>query len=365
MESLIIFIPAVLMTLFFKFFWHEHITTKESMISLGANILASAICLGLLYAFLYGKLHDREVISGQVTGKARVQVSCSHSYSCNCRTTCSGSGSNRTCSERCDTCYDHPWDIDWDVYTTLGTYTIDRTDRRGLEQPERWSIVKDGEPVADTNSYRNYLLADPNSLFVELKQGTHNSFKVPDYPNIYDYWKINRVIGPVENAAQLNMTLNERLKTMGPSKQLNVVVVATKEPKEFYNALMANWRGGKKNDVIMVHGLDDSGKVIWFKANSYAMGQGNIELLLHLEEISVDKKLDEQLVLSQLALIEQKFVRLPAKEFEFKASMLEPPIWAVFMMFLINLAISFFVSKHMKDTDNYKTVNNRLRNYRR
>ena len=41
---------------------------------------------------------------------------------------------------------EHDYDIDWDVKTTLGTFTISRIDRQGLSEPARWTSVKVGDP---------------------------------------------------------------------------------------------------------------------------------------------------------------------------------------------------------------------------
>ena len=353
LDLLAIFVPAVLVSLFLKFYWKDQITNTESYISLGVNLGISLLLVGTLALVQQMKMYDTEVWSGVVTGKERNRVSCEHSYSCNCYTSCSGSGKTRSCTRHCSTCYDHSYDIDWNVYTTLGTYDIDRIDRQGLKEPPRWTIVQKGEYVTDKRSYKNPLLADEKTLFVELPEMKQTGYYYPKYPEIYDYWKISRVsgiVGPLRN--QLNDIINERLKYMGPNKQINVVLVGTTvtDPK-YFNGLMADWRGGKKNDVILVYGLDSSNAIKWFRSNSYAMGMGNKELH-HRLLLNVDKKtLSVQHLEEQIKLVERHFKRLSTEEIKFKAMAVDTPLWAVLLLSVLNLITSLLIGKYMRDNE--------------
>jgi hypothetical protein len=350
LDLLAIFIPAVLVSVFLKFYWKDDITNTEAGISLGVNLVVSLLLVGVLSLVQQMKMYDTEVWSGVVTGKERNTVSCEH-ISCNCYTTCSGTGKTRSCTRHCSACHD--WDVDWDVYTTLGTYDIDRIDDQGLKEPSRWTIVQKGEYVTDTRSYKNPLLADEKTLFVELPEMKQAGYYYPKYPEIYDYWKIQRVsgiTGPLRN--ELNSLLNERLKTVGPKKQLNIILVGTTvtDPK-YFNGLMADWRGGKKNDVIMVYGLDSSNAINWFRSNSYVMGMGNKELHNRLVSNASGGILTPQHVSSQLDLIEKHFNRLSTDEIKFKAMAVDTPLWLVVLLTLINLVTSILLGKYMKDND--------------
>src|SRR4051812_22989724 len=72
---------------------------------------------GAILAFsIFGQTMDEEVWNGHVTSKEQVRVSCSHSYSCNCRQSCTSSGKGgQSCTTVCDTCYEHSNDYDWDL----------------------------------------------------------------------------------------------------------------------------------------------------------------------------------------------------------------------------------------------------------
>lgn len=239
-----------------KLFPHT-ITLKEGLIMLAVqSVIVGTVVVGSLY----GQGYDVQILNGEVTSKNKERVSCSHSYSCNCVTTCSGSGSSRSCSTICQTCYEHSYDIDWDVDSTVGSTTIDRIDRQGVMEPPRWSTVRVGEPFAMESSYYNYIKASPFSIF--NKSQIEDKTVVPAYLSVYDYYRVNRVIdfeSKFKHDSQLNTLLNESLRKLGPSKKVNIVVVLHNKGSFFSEAMRAKQLGGKINDVYVVIDIDEKG----------------------------------------------------------------------------------------------------------
>lgn len=233
------------------------ITLREGLIMLAVQSIVIAVCI---FGSLYGQGSDKQILNGQVTGKTRDIVSCEHSYQCNCVTSCSGSGSSRSCSTICQTCYDHSYDVDWNVQASIGSTTIDRVNRQGTDEPPRWSKIKIGEPFAMESSYYNYIKASPFSIF--NKSQIDAKVVVPAYLSVYDYYRINRVIEfgvGHPDAKQLNTLLNDMLKTVGPAKKVNVVVVLHNKGNLFSESLRAKQLGGKINDVYVVIDLSKEG----------------------------------------------------------------------------------------------------------
>src|SRR5208337_2452006 len=99
---LIPFLIAVGVLIAFK----GKVTWWEFLGQIGVVALVVGIAIGCAYE---GRTRDTEVWNGQVTGKKRNEVSCRHSYRCHCHEVCSGSGKNESCSEECDTCYEHSY----------------------------------------------------------------------------------------------------------------------------------------------------------------------------------------------------------------------------------------------------------------
>ncbi|MBI4142995.1 hypothetical protein HY480_03920, partial [Candidatus Uhrbacteria bacterium] len=83
-------------------FGKGRITWKEFLVHEGVVILV----IGIGYAIAYwSQTTDTEIWNGTITSKTTDRMQCCHSYSCDCRQVCHGSGNERSCHTECDTCY--------------------------------------------------------------------------------------------------------------------------------------------------------------------------------------------------------------------------------------------------------------------
>lgn len=339
---MVIAIP-VIVALGAKLYWPHHITWQE----LGISLLISAAIGGAVVAAGYHRdFADTEVISGQVTGKAKVRVSCSHSYQCYCYTTCSGYGKSRSCSRHCSTCYEHSNDWDWDVFTNIGTMTIDRVDRRGSNEPHRWSIVMNGDPVARPHYYKNWIKGSPESLFHAMDvYGLEKT--IPAYPKFYDYYKIDRVIPTggmkIPELRQWNDDLSAIMRELGPKKQANVIVIFTKKDRMFVEALRTKWLGGKKNDVILIVGSKNYPKIDWVDVVSWT--DSFIFKVKLRDEIRDLKNIDRNAFMTTIRKnVNTFYVRKPIKDFEYLEDAIKPPVWVLILGFILSLLTSIGMS---------------------
>lgn len=317
-------IPFIVIAISF-FIFKKKVTWIEFLIQVLAQII---VVLASSYLMFQSSVSDTEVWSGSVTHKERNRVSCSHSYSCNCRQECSGSGNNRSCSQVCDTCYEHSYDIDWDVYSNIGTFNIRRVDRQGLREPKRWTKVKKDDPVVKTSTYTNYIKGAKNTLF--RKQGLMNNFKnLPNYPNnIYDYYHLNRLVLDGEilvNKTKWNKKLMLINAEIGPLKQANLIIVLTDNPSlDYYYALEQKWLGGKKNDVVVVMSVKKDRSFNWVK--TMTLSQSNI-FQVNLESKLMElNKLDLNLLYEIKSQIQENFKRKPMKDFEYLKASIKPTL---------------------------------------
>jgi hypothetical protein len=298
---------------------------------------------------------DTEVWNGRITKKAKERVSCSHSYTCNCVTVCSGSGRDQSCTEICQTCYEHSYDIDWAVYTTLGNrFTIDRVSRQGLEKPSRWEIVVIGEPYSDVRTYTNYVKGASDTLF--RHQGLTEKFKgmFPGYPqNVYDYYRLNRLVEAgltVPDIALWNRDLMELNADLGAKKQVNtLIVIAKNQPEEYFYALEQEWIGGKKNDVVLVVSVDDENKILW--ANTMAWTDNKIFQVALRDSVVATNILNREKIMGVLRDgIESNFVRKPMKDFEYLSRTIKPTTtqWMISMILglLLSIGLNIFLEKN-------------------
>lgn len=338
-----------------KALWKREITLLELMANLAIGV---AVVTASYYGGRYLQGLDFEVQNGRLLSKVSEEVSCEHSYTCNCRETCSGAGTSRSCSTSCDTCYEHSYDVDWKLKTEVGDIKVSRVDRRGTTEPPRYTRAKPGDPVSVTKAYENYIKAAPDSLFNKAtEQSLKAQFapKLMPYPfDVQDLHYVNRVLVQgvsVPDVAQWNADLQDMLATLGPKKQVNAVIVITSEPNpNFAEALRAHWLGGKKNDVVVVLGVPQYPEIAWSRVFSWTDRElFKVELRDALQEL---KTLERSQVMGVLKEhITQGFVRKPMKDFEYLKNEVEPPLWLSILLAFLGLAVSVGTSLYLARND--------------
>lgn len=324
-----------------KRIWHTDVTWQEMILNI---VIVVALSTTVWFLGKNYQTADIEIWNGQVTGKEQDMVSCEHSYSCNCRTDSKG---NRSC----DTCYEHSNDWDWNVETTIGTITIDRIDRRGSDEPPRWTEAEVGQPVARPKSFTNYVKAVPQSLFNTNQQALSKyGAEVPAYPSsVYDYHYINRILSAgvsIPDVATWNHNLALMLRDLGPSKQVNVVVVITKNADPMFEyALQGKWLGAKKNDVVVILGTPSYPAIEWVRVVSWTDNQlFKVQLRDELQDL---KTVDQDKILGIIrSNVSKTFVRKQMKDFEYLDSEIMPPDWVIILAAAIavlgSIALSVF-----------------------
>lgn len=328
-----------------KVIWKQELTLYELGINLVVGVLIVMAGWGLGQ---FMQMTDIEILNGAVSAKHSEDVSCSHSYSCNCVKSCDSKGS---CSETCSTCYDHPFDRNWLLETSVGQIEIDRVNRQGTVEPPRFSSAKIGDSVAVSHRYTNYIKASPDSLFNTQanKQllATYQS-RIPAYPDkVYDYHYVDRVLTlgmTIPDVAAWNSELAARLKTLGPTKQANVVLVFTKDTDpQFAEALRVAWLGGKKNDVTVVLGTPEYPSIAWARVISWTDKE---VFKVQLRDALLDlKTVDKKAILD---VIEQEtnkgFLRKRMADFAYLKELIEPPTWVLALVFLMSTVASIWTS---------------------
>lgn len=300
---------------------------------------ALAVVLGFTCAY-WGRVLDTEVWNGQVTGREQVTVPCSHSYDCNCS---SDSKGNRHCS----TCYEHLHDYDWDVHASTGeTVSIARIDPQGRNMPPRFAQVYIGEPFSSRHYFTNYILANPESVLLGSKGDTERFAKfIPAYPDdVYDYYRHDPVINmgvPNVDVKTWNWLFREANKTLGPMKQVNVIVLLVPtNDRNYMLALKDAWVGGKKNDVVVAIGSVDGHKIEWADVLSWTPKTDyKIALKNRIEDIgSLD--LRDAIRDAVYTTTVQKFERMHMKDMKYLMRSFQPSATAMWVIFIISTILS-------------------------
>lgn len=297
-------------------------------------VITVVITCGVFYAGKYFPALDKEVHNGYVVNKSQVYNPRTEYYDCRCT------------KKGCDTCSRTIPEWDWTVFTNVGNLNINRIDGDGRREPPRWTRVKIGEAAAIEKTYINQIKAAKDSIFhFDMNLIRQYEDKVPEYPSVTDYYRINHVINMSKDVDTKgwNDYINNRLKTLGKSKQLNVIIVVTDYDYAFFDALKYKWLGGKKNDVVMVIGQENK-KVKWFASTSLADGYKNQTLHSTLRMNAHDKNIDANFLIDQFNIIEKEFVRTPMEEFNYLTSDSEPPGWVMILAVVLGVVASIAVS---------------------
>jgi len=333
-----------------KRIFNNTISYKE----MGIQILFTTIIVVIIFfAGRYSQTADTEIWNGQLTGKERTHGTYLKSYQCNCRTSCSGSGSSRSCSTTCQTCYKRHYTVTWSLYSSIGDYQVDHLDSTSSyvynePNPPLYVNAKKGEACSKTVSYTNYVQAVPQSLFHEDANLVYTyKDKIPHYPTVYNLYKINRVLNvgskiSLEERNLLNTKLNDSLRILGPKKQANIIVILTNIKDTSYRYAVENgWQGGEKNDIVIFLGLEGK-QIIWSDVMTWALNRGNemfhVEMrngLLDIGTFDVDKLVPfiEKTILS-------KYDRPHMADFKVLEDEIDPPTWVLIMAFVVQILMS-------------------------
>lgn len=306
------------------------------------GVVGALILVAVFYGAKGSAVADTEIWNGMVTAKARDHGTYEKPYDCNCRsvTSCSGSGKDRSCSttQKCDTCYETRYTVNWNCTSTIGRWTIASEDKSSrsvysLPNPQRWEIIKVGDPAAKKSSYTNYVQAVPLSLFTPSSESLKAKFAplIPTYPlNVYDFYKLDRFLTPgysTPDAAAWNLDISNMLRELGPKKQANVIVVVAKTSDPNYEyALRDAWEGANKNDVVLVIGSSEWPKIDFVRVISWTKSElFKVQLRDTVQELGTIQRAP---IMSALQTqISTNFERRRMREFKYLESEIDPPTW--------------------------------------
>lgn len=340
-----------------------------------------AVCLIVLIVWALGRFSntgDVELWNGQVTQKEIDRRNCQWGWrdypdsfctnystrqvrdgeTCTTHTDSNGK-SRRSCRPKYKTQYKstYSWEQKFYVYTNVKeTYQISRVDAQGAHTPPRYTQAYVGEPVSARKSYTNWIRAAADNLFHEDGQAEDKYREIlPAYPDkVYDYYRVDRVlaVGNIQVPHLWNSMLDEKLKELGPKKQMNAVVVivdANLAQADFAFALRRFWMGFKKNDTVIVVGLD-KGMLKWAEVMSWSK-QSIYDISLRDYLFSqIDKPFNFATTTDKLQEFGlQLYERREMKEFEYLKSQIPTPTWLTIMLLVLSvggsLGLTWFFHK--------------------
>lgn len=365
------------------FHWHE----------LPAQLAVSLVSLLLLSCFFFStsaNLTDTEILNGHVTGAEYYEEWTEKVTDRYCPG--HGSGENRRtcggCKTRTRRVYHAPY---WEVHTTVSSLSVNAqtyrnvVNRFGNERKVnlfRSDQVSHGDgnkfetsfnpsqaerliPASVPHDFVNYLQASES---VKKIRGHQQLFPelIRPYPQVYaghfGRLEIDRVVDagvglPATWKRTVDRTLEEALVELGRRKQVNVIVYAAKTADQtFAYALDQAWNKGKKNDVVVVLGLDAFPKVsfahvmAWTKVEQFPINLRN--RILELPDLRDGKALASAIVeeISKPAS-QGGFERSPMSDLEYLIADIELPMWAQILIVLLGGAASWGTSSFLIKND--------------
>lgn len=347
----------------------KRISLKDALTLSWAPLLISVLIISVGFALSVGfQSYDHQLINGEVAAKERKHDQYTEYYSCNCKSvqSCStDSKGSRSCSSTqvCDTCSREHYTVAWNIFSTVGDFQVDKEDWTNtrvykLPDPPRYTVTKVGDPASVSKGYTNYIKAVPESIFKPLDTQGRLKWEpfIPEYPQIHDIYKVNRVITVGVNLpdlAQWNNDLSNILKVTGPAKQANIILIITniKDPSYFY-AVQDAWVNAKKNDIVVIVGAADfNTKIDWVKSMAYTENE-----LLHVklrDDLLDLTTINKDTVLASINTNVKKFhSRKPMASFEYLKAEIDPPEWVLYVIIisivLIYIGVYFYYVKHLK-----------------
>jgi hypothetical protein len=363
---------SIIVPLIFKMKFDKDITYFEWL---------TCICVSIFISFVvyelgsYNSFQDTEVLNTEVFSKKIIRKNCEYpgwykspDWFCtnvNTRSVvdhyetkyCTNSkGKSYSCGSspvyRTEYSYDYPWEQKFYIYSPFKTFKVSRVDRQGAITPPRYLIVNVGDPVSITHSYQNYLLQADQSILSpkNISISKDELSKIPDYPStIYDMYKINRLITigmHVDNEKHWNEAISNVAKTVGPIKQANPIVIITNEPPDIRYAIEKKWLGGKKNDVIVLIGVNKDKTIKWSDVITFMGNTGNEVFTRELKNSINDLKVldcDKLMVIIKNTVL-HKFDRKAMKSIEYLKDSFNPPMWVSITSIICSLIVSIVAS---------------------
>jgi len=145
-------------------------------------------------------------------------------------------------------------------------------------------------------------------------------------------------VGVNLDTTDLENSLSDKLKVLGAKKQANIILILTNtKDKNYRYAVEKEWLGGKKNDIVVILGLDGE-NIIWVDGFTFGLSQGNHLMLTQMfdELRGKDVKLDNVVdIVTQH--VDKNFVRKQMKDFEYLTRELQPSLSLLIFVSVLQL----------------------------
>lgn len=369
-------IAVVIMAVFFK----RSMAWWEYLLMFGVPLLAIIIAKVTVEV---SATTDREFWNSYlVSAQYNEEWSTWHTETCSrqvCNTVCTGSGSNRSCTQHCRTVYydcshcdRHP--AFWEATDNLGkTYSIHQA--MFEELCRRWNkrdfvdmnrhidhhlfCGKDGDayrtvydnvfehtqPVCVVHLYENRVQASRSVFnFEKVTEKDIKEYGLIGYRYDSDVFLYNPIMGTSDPLASQRLSWwNAHLGA--PMKVHMIILVFTDQPRLAGDLQQAYWCGGNKNEFVLCIGVDKDKRVQWTKVFSWTevdrlkLDVERSVYMMHAASDSTAKPLNLTAVVDTMAtMVKGSFVKKSFKDFKYLT--VEPSGTVLLVTFLVTIGIA-------------------------
>lgn len=346
------------------FYWHTKFRDLPTTLIAGA--VGLALAAACFYVPLYWSASDTEILSGSVAKMQRVYDPDTETYPCGT----DSHGNTKTCTREVPR---WRWDIISDYDDSFSEHTYQK-----IRAPEIYAATKIGDPYSSTKRFLNYQNVSEQSTMVDRASAAEYKGWLPVYPHVYAGFKVARGFSnsPFVDQRVLSRALSVAQKRWGPMHGVNVSVVILDfrtDYRGFYNAMASKWKGGKKNDAVLIIQLDEQGKP--WRADAFSRSADervderglNFTKLLHVDGLgsqALKNQLDVDALISSIDGSLKYFQREDLGRYDFLKDEYTPDWWMVVLSLIIMaVVISITVNKVCDSLDSrggYRRMNRRF-----
>lgn len=206
-----------------------------------------------------------------------------------------------------------------------------------------------GEIAVWEENFNNPLRRSKSNLY---KQVIDKKYPNLDIPEIFDYYKINRItnISGVVLNADYNGELNA-INTRLMYNDINLGFVISKYPEDFAEYNEKYWRGGNPNDFIIFIGVDKDGNIGWVKSVKWGNELLALEIRDEILKIGNISKFKDILEVVEKEIRKNGFVEADFNKFNY--IQVQFPLWLLVIIYILTTITTVVVLEKFRINEYY------------
>jgi len=381
-------VPILATAVMFIFFDKKKIAWWEYLLLFGTSIIVISVSKLIIETSMTSDTEYWNEIAYEVEYEGKydeyIHKTCTERYACGT----DSKGQTKYCTRTYDCSYVEHYSPKWRIKSKNGA-SIRISQEEYIRIKNKWGNEKktgthsraytydDGiygsfwlsrreliECMVTEHSYENRVQAAHTVFdFQDVTEEDKKNYGLYEYPQIYDGYKQNHILGADNKEAEKNMQiLNAEL---GPKKQVKAFILVFKNKSKQAGIMQeAYWQGGNKNEFVLAVGVDKENNVTW--AHPFTWAEHSIVKVNAREFVLGQKKLN-LIEISNFLYddLSKNFVRKHFSEFNYLT--VEPSgnslIGSTIFLVLITVGLVWwFVANEFDDELMFKSKKTRIKN---